>query len=185
MSTTDVLKAYVPPFVREDPMMAAFYEAVGPELEAVFDLGVSVPAQAWPHLVDWGIARLEAIYGVPTDPSATLEKRRSALLARMRGAGTSTREQIASIAASYAGGAVLLTEDYGNYKVTIEFTDDRGVPPYLEALQDTLRAAVPAHLLIEYILLWTTWGDLNTAGITWGTLAAAGVTWAALKTYEA
>jgi len=183
MSTADVLKAYVPPFVREDPVMAAFYDAVGPELEAAIDLGVSIPAQAWPHLVDWGIARLERIYGIQTDESASVEKRRSALIARMRGAGTSTREQIASIAASYAGGAVLLTEDYGNYKVTIEFTDDRGVPPYLEALQDALRAAVPAHLLIEYILLWTTWGDLAAGGVTFGALDAAGVTWGELKTY--
>ena len=183
MSTTDVLKSYVPPFVREDPMMAAFYEAVGPELEAVFDLGVSIPAQAWPHLATWGISRLERIYGIQTDEGATLEKRRSALIAKMRGAGTSTREHIEGIANSYTGGAVELTEDIANYKVTIEFTDDRGIPTYLDELKAAMREAVPAHLLIEYILLWTTWGDLAAGGVTFGALDAAGVTWGELKTY--
>lgn len=184
MSTLDTLKSYVPPFIREDPVMAAFFEAVAPELEAVMDQGVSIPAQAWPHLVTWGITRLESIYGIPTDADAPIAKRRSALLARMRGTGTSTRQHIEAIADSFTGGAVLLTEDYTNYKITVEFTDDLGVPPYLEELKDTLRAAIPAHLLIEYILLWTTWGDLTAAGITWGALNTAGVTWGELKTYE-
>ncbi len=184
MSTTDVLKSYVPPFVREDPMMAAFYEAVGPELEAVFDLGVSIPAQAWPHLATWGISRLERIFGVQTDDSMTLEGRRSALLARLRATGTSTLPNIVNIARSFAGGSVEITEDIANYKVTIEFTDDLGVPPYLDELKAALREAVPAHLLIEYILLWTTWGELDAAGVTWGALDAAGVTWGELKTYE-
>jgi hypothetical protein len=184
MSTADVLKAYVPPFVREDPVMGAYFDAVGPELEAMMDQGVSIPEQAWPHLVTWGIARLERIYGVQTDESAAIEKRRSALIAKMRGAGTSTVQHIEGIAASYANGAVLLTEDIPNYTVTIEFTDELGVPPYLDELKAALRAAIPAHLLIEYILLWTTWGDLNTAGITWGALNTLGVTWGELKTYE-
>jgi len=184
MSTADVLKAYVPPFVREDPVMGAYFDAVGPELEAMMDQGVSVPEQAWPHLVTWGMARLERIYGIQTDEGATLEKRRSALIAKMRGAGTSTREHIEGIANSYTGGAVELTEDIPNYKVTVEFTDDLGVPPYLDELKAALRAAIPAHLLIQYILLWTTWGELDAAGVTWGALDAAGVTWGELKTYE-
>ncbi len=183
MSTADVLKAYVPPFVREDPVMAAFYDAVGPELEAAIDLGVSIPAQAWPHLATWGISRLERIFGVQTDDSMTLEGRRSALLARLRATGTSTLQNIVNIARSFAGGSVDITEDIANYKVTIEFTDDRGIPTYLDELKAAMREAVPAHLLIEYILLWTTWGDLAAGGVTFGALDAAGVTWGELKTY--
>lgn len=184
LTTTDVLKAYLPPFVREDPVMAAFFDAVGPELDDAIDRGLSIPAQAWPHLVTWGMARLEAVYGLPVSEGAPLEKRRSALLARMRGSGTSTVAQIAAIARSFAGGSVSLTEDPAAYTVTVEFIDELGVPPYLEALQDALRAAIPAHLLIEYILNWTTFGELDAAGVTWGDLSTAGTTWGELQTLD-
>ncbi len=180
----DTLKAYLPPFIREDPVMAAYFDAVGPELEDAIDRGLSIPAQAWPHLVTWGMARLEAVYGLPTDADAPVEKRRSALVARMRGSGMSTGAHITGIAQSYAGGAVSLTEDPANYKVTVEFTDELGVPPYLDELQAALRAAIPAHLLIEYILNWTTFGALDAAGVTWGDLDTAGTTWGELKTLD-
>lgn len=183
MTTSDLLKAYVPPFVREDPMMAAFYEAVAPELEALIDRGVSLPAQMWPHLVSWAIDRLELVYGLPVSTASTLEQRRAALLARLRGTGTSTVEHIQEIASSYSNGQISVTEDFAGYRVEVEFVDDLGVPVYLTDLKAALRAAVPAHLLIDYILRWTSWGEIKAAGKTWGALAAEGVTWEALKTY--
>ena len=184
MSILNTLKAYVPPFVRDDPMMAAYYDAVAPELETLITLGVSVPEQAWPHLVTWGMGRLEQIYGIPADPNATTESRRSALLSKLRGTGTSTKAHIENIAASYSNGLILVTEIYGEYKIEIEFIDDLGVPVYLDALKGALRAAVPAHLLLTYILNWTTWGELATAGVTWGELLTGTVTFEELKTYE-
>lgn len=184
MSTSERLKAYVPPFVREDPMMAAFYEAVAPELDALVERGTTIPEQIWPHMASWAIDQLEAVFGLPVSSNSPLEQRRSALIARLRGAGTSTVEHIQGIASSYSNGEISVVEDFDGYRVEIEFLDELGVPVYLDDLKAALRAAVPAHLVIDYVLRWTTWGEVKDAGLTWGDLANAGVTWEALKTYN-
>ena len=51
-------------------------------------------------------------------------------------------------------------------------------------MKASLRAAVPAHLAIEFVLRWLTMGELKASGTTWGQLQAAGVTWEQLKTYD-
>ena len=184
MTELERLESCVPAFVREDPIMQEFYAAVSPEIEAAGGAVADLPKQIWPHLATWGIARLERVFGIPTDPSRPVEARRSALVAKLRGSGTSTLAQIKAIADSYANSGVALTERFGAYTVEIEFTDDLGVPPYLEDLKATLRAAIPAHLAIEFVLRWLTLGELAAAGVTWGRLKSEGVTWEQLKTYD-
>lgn len=164
--------------------MQAFYTAVAPELEAVGGAVADLPKQIWPHLATWGIARLERVFGIPIDPSRPVEARRSALVAKLRGSGTSTLNQIKAIAASYANSGVALAERFDAYTVEIEFTNDLGVPPYLDDLKATLRAAIPAHLAIEFVLRWLTLGELAATGVTWGQLQSEGVTWEQLKTYS-
>jgi hypothetical protein len=134
--------------------------------------------------VTWGLARLERVFGLATDPSLPLESRRSALVAKLRGSGTSTLAQIRAIAESYSNGGLAITERFSEYTVEIEFTDDLGVPVYLDELKKSLRAAVPAHLAIDFVLRWLTLADLVAAGVTWGQLRSEGVTWAQLKTYD-
>lgn len=184
MSTLDKLSSCVPAFVREDPIMQAFYAAVAPEVEAAGGAAVDLPAQIWPHLVTWGIARLERIFGIQVDPALPLASRRSALVAKLRSTGDSTLTQIKAIADSYASGAVSIDERHSDYTVEIEFIDEFGVPLYLESLKAALRAAVPAHLAIEFVLRWLSWGELKESGMTWGQLKADGITWEQLKTYD-
>lgn len=184
MTELERLEAMVPPFVTEDPVMHAFYAAAAPELEAAGVAVADLPKQIWPHLATWGIARLEKIFGLATDPSQPLESRRSALVAKLRGSGTSTFAQIRAIAESYSNGGLAITERFDAYTVEIEFIDDLGVPAYLDALKASLRAAVPAHLAIEFVLRWLTMGELKASGTTWGQLQAAGITWEQLKTYD-
>jgi hypothetical protein len=179
------LESMVPPFVREDPVMHAFYAAAAPELVSARAAVADLPLQIWPHLVTWGLARLEQVFGLPTDPSQPLESRRSALVAKLRGSGTSTLAQIRSIAQSFSNGGLAITERFSEYTVEIEFIDDLGVPPYLDSLKAALRAAVPAHLAIDFVLNWLTMDDLKASGKTWGQLKAAGVTWEQLKSYDA
>lgn len=184
MTELERLESMVPPFVREEPVMHAFYSAAAPELEAAGVAVAELPKQIWPHMVTWGLARLEKVFGLPTDPGLPLEARRSALVAKLRGSGTSTFAQIRGIAESYSNGGVAVTERFGEYTVEIEFIDDLGVPVYLDELKKSLRAAVPAHLAIEFILRWLTMGELKTAGVTWSQLNAAGVTFEQLKSYD-
>ena len=184
MTELEKLESMVPAFVREDPVMHAFYAAAAPELEAAGVAVADLPKQIWPHLVTWGIERLEKVFDLPTDPSQPLAARRSALTAKLRGSGTSTLTQIRSIAESFSNGTLAFTERFSEYTVKIEFMDNLGVPAYLEELKRALRAAVPAHLAIEFVLRWLTFGELKDAGVTWGQLKAAGVTFEQLKSYD-
>lgn len=184
MTMYDKLLSYVPPFVREDPVMAEYYAAVAPDLEAAAISVKDIPKQILPHLVTWGISRLERIFGIQVDDSLPLSSRRSALVAKLRSSGISTLAQIQSIAQSYASGAIGITELYAENKVNIEFIDELGVPVYLESLKSALRAAVPAHLAIEFVLRWLTWGELAASGKTWAELSAAGITFEQLKSYD-
>ncbi len=184
MTELEKLESMVPAFVREDPVMHAFYAAAAPELEAAGVAVADLPKQIWPHMATWGIARLEKVFGLAADPSLPLESRRSALVAKLRGSGTSTFAQIRSIAESFSNGTLALTERFDEYTVEIEFMDDLGVPVYLEELKKALRAAVPAHLAIEFVLRWITMGELAAAGVTWGQLQSEGVTFEQLKTYD-
>lgn len=184
MTELEKLESMVPDFVREDPVMHAFYAAVAPEVTTAGAAVADLPMQIWPHMVTWGIDRLERVFGLPTDPSQPMEARRSALVAKLRGSGTSTLAQIRSTAQSFSNGGLAITERFSEYTVEIEFIDDLGVPVYLDSLKAALRAAVPAHLAIEFVLRWLTMGDLVAAGVTWGQLKDAGVTWEQLKTYD-
>ena len=100
MTGLEKLHSMVPPFVGEDPIMHSFYAAVAPELENAGVAVADLPKQLWPHLATWGIARLEKVFGLSVDPSQPLESRRSALVAKLRGFGTSTLAQIKAIAES-------------------------------------------------------------------------------------
>ena len=184
MSEYEKLTRSVPAFVREDPIMQAFYAAVAPEIEAAGGSVDELPAQIWPHLVTWGVARLERIFGIQVDPMLPLAARRSALVAKLRSTGASSLPQIKAIADSYASGAVSINERYSDYTVEIEFIDEFGVPLYLESLKKALRASVPAHLVIEFVLRWLSWGELKESGMTWGQLKADGITWEQLKSYD-
>lgn len=165
-------------------MMAAFYEAIGPEIDTLYNKATELPAQLMPHLVTWGIERLESIYAVQSDPSKSLEERRSVLIARIRSTGSSTVKQITGIAASFSHGSILVREDPAKYSVEIEFIDDMGVPPFMDALKSTLRMVVPAHLAMVFVLRWLTWGDLSQSGMPWADLGALHKTWDEIKTYH-
>ena len=184
MMNIEKLKSYVPPLVREDPVLHSFYAAVAPELATLEGKASEMPQQIWPHLVSWGLGRLERIFGISTDPSLSLESRRSALVARLRGSGTSTMAQVKAIAESFSNGGVAITERFEDYTVEIEFTNSLGVPTFLEELKKTIRASIPAHLAIEFVMRWLTFGELTSAGVTWGQLQAASVTWEQLKTFN-
>ena len=184
MTELDKLESMVPAFIREDPILHSFYAAVAPELEAAGVAVAELPKQIWPHLVTKGIARLEKVFGLATDPSLPLESRRSALVARLRGSGTSTMAQVKAIAESFSNGGVAITERFEDYTVEIEFTNSLGVPTFLEELKKTIRASIPAHLAIEFVMRWLTFGELTSAGVTWGQLQAASVTWERLKTFN-
>lgn len=104
-------------------------------------------------------------------------ERRSAVLSRLRGAGTVTKSSIVNMARAYTGGTVIVTEYPGEYRVGIEFMDVIGVPAGIDKLQDILREAMPAHISVEFTFKYIKWNEFDAKNWTFDTLDAQVLTW--------
>lgn len=121
-----------------------------------------------PTTATWGLGDWEAMLGITTDVSKNEEYRQSAIVAALRGSGTSTLATIQTLAASFENGEVEVIEIPGEYRIEIHFTSTVGTPPNLDDLTAALNAAIPAHLMCEYVIIYRTWAEV--AESTWGDL---------------
>lgn len=116
------------------------------------------------------LALHEQDVGLPVDIFSSNDIRRSRIISRMRGAGTTTIDKIKSVALSFNNGDVDVAEDYVNYKIIIEFISEIGTPPNFVDLQKIIDDIKPAHLGVEYVFIYNicstvkahTCGDIKT-----------------------
>lgn len=108
------------------------------------------------------LAGWEQFYGVETDITAPIEYRRTKIIAKIRGSGTSTVEMIKNVAESFANGEVDVTEQSDQYVVTITFVSTKGAPPNIDDLKRAIEDVIPAHLSINYVYIYTTHAELTS-----------------------
>lgn len=123
------------------------------DLQQVYD---DFLKQLSPTTATWGLAYYEKEYGVRAKYKESIEERRSALLAKMRGVGTTTKEMVENVANSFYQGEVEVVEETDEYLVIINFVSEIGIPPNIESLKAVLKEIIPAHLNIEYVILYNT-----------------------------
>ncbi|ANY67743.1 hypothetical protein BBD42_15670 [Paenibacillus sp. BIHB 4019] len=143
-----------------------------------------VLAQFFVDTATWALPRWERNFALKTDEAKPVEQRRAALKSRIRGVGTVTAELIESIAEAYANGEVEVVEDNANYTVKLTFVSALGQPPNFADLEAAIRDAMPAHLAVEYVFLYTTFGALENYAVTFGDIETAGLTFAQLEIWE-
>lgn len=117
----------------------------------------------------WGLALWEGRHEITPSPTADYDSRRSAVMARMRSAGTVTAAMIQNLAASYSNGEVEVLEYPDQFRIEIKFVNTVGTPPNIDDLTTTLRASLPAHLEWSYIIAYATWDQLKKK--TWAELS--------------
>lgn len=103
------------------------------------------------------ISLWESLVGIKSNETIALEYRRSNVLAKMRGKGTTTVGLIKNVAESYSNGKVEVIEDNANYKFTVKFVGTLGIPPNIDDLKAAINDVKPAHLVVEYELTYNTW----------------------------
>lgn len=133
---------------------------------------------------EWGLTLLEDKYGILDGVERTLDERRGRLRAAKRGGRSATIASIELIASSFTGGEVVLTMDYDNFTVTVEFVDTLGVPTRISDVQSALDRAFPAYYQIVYALKYNTYDDIRATYATYDDLAASGLTYDQLLTTE-
>lgn len=168
---------YLPEFYRGSVETTTLEEALDRELEKLWAVRGDFFAQLNVSSATWGLKAWEAALGLETDVSKSVEYRRTRVLSKLRGQGTTTAAMIRNVAESFSNGVVDVIEHPEEARFEVKFTGTIGIPPNLEDLSAAIDEIKPAHLAYTYIILFRTWGDVRQR--TWGALAAH--TWAAVK----
>lgn len=142
-----MLAELIPERLRKIPELMAVIGAEEPEAQAAYDAVVDFLAQLNVDTATWGLDLWEFEYGIQTDASKSLDARRTALKAKMRGAATTTAAQIRRIVNAYTGNdSCEVTEYPREYLVGVSYTLDLDKQDRVEDCRKSLREALPAHL---------------------------------------
>lgn len=109
-------------------------------------------AQLYPDSMTWLLEAEERAANLPS--TGTLEERRTALIARWRGAGKCDVERIQSVCDSWRNGEISV--GFAEGVIVLTFVGAYGMPDAaaLTALQDAIECTIPCHLAVQYLWRW-------------------------------
>lgn len=109
-------------------------------------------AQLYPDSMTWLLETEERAANLPS--IGTLEERRTALIARWRGAGKCDVERIQSVCDSWRNGEISV--GFAKGVILLTFVGAYGIPAPAElaALQEAVDRVIPCHLASKYLWRW-------------------------------
>jgi hypothetical protein len=166
----------LPVFMRKSLVYKAVFDAEASQFQ-ISDVSISdTNLQLSVDTATWALAIYEKELGILTDISKPLSDRRSVIKSKMRGSGKIDAVLLKIVADSYTNGGV---EVSFNGAITITFVAVHGIPPNLDDLKAAIEEIKPAHLRLQYIFTYITFGQLE--GKTFGQIEAAGLTFGQLE----
>jgi uncharacterized protein YmfQ (DUF2313 family) len=171
------LMSYVPEFIYSSKIFAAVYAAQGTELDTLETAIAGIATQCFVSTATWGLKYWEEFLGITVDETKETDYRRSAILAKIRGTGTTTKAMVKNVAASFSNGTVEVVENSADYSFVIKFTGTLGIPPNLDDLSAIIEIIKPAHLAFSYAYTYRTWNMVSS--YTWDSLSS--YTWDEVK----
>ena len=139
----------------ESPEMTAIQNALTAAGRDVWDARDGFAAQLSPETATWGLDAWEEALAITPQDRADLPARRRAVIAKLRGVGTSTPARIASVAEAHLGGASWVVEYASEYLVEVWVRGMTSPPDSFEALTRALKEIMPAHLRWSYGVLFS------------------------------
>lgn len=132
----------------------------------------------------WGLSLWEALYGITPDISKSYEYRRTRIVSKMRGAGTTTAALIQNVAESFSNGDVEIIEVAAEYRFDVKFVGTLGIPPNMDDLTAAIEQIKPAHLAYAYIFIYMVWNVFDAQKKTFAALDALNMNWKTLERGE-
>lgn len=113
---------------------------------------LDITQQLFPDSMTWLLETEERAANLPS--IGTLEERRTALIARWRGAGKCDVERIQSVCDSWRNGEISV--GFAKGVIVLTFVGAYGVPEAAElaALQDAVEHTIPCHLAVQFLWRW-------------------------------
>lgn len=157
MSLIDLLPSYYSESYETLELQRAFLKQVNQAGEAKEDFF----RQLFVQTATWGLDAWENAYGLETDRTKPDDYRRTRIMSKMRGQGTTTVELIQNVSESFSNGEVEVTEHNEQYIFDVKFVSSIGIPPNLDDLKNAIEEIKPAHLQVNYIIRFRTHEELK------------------------
>ena len=125
----------------------------------------------------WGLDIFEKELAIEYIEDKTTDERKAIISAKWRGAGKLTLKLIQDTVKAYTNNVASV---HFNGTIIIDFSDKIGVPNYVDSLMKSIEDIKPAHLGVDYIFRYRTWGDLKP--FTWCKLSHS--TWKNIRENE-
>lgn len=167
----------LPDYYRDSPAVAELERALGEETARLMAARDGLFDQLHVQTATWGLNAWERALGLEVDVSKDTEYRRTRVLSKLRGQGTTTVAMIQNVAESFSNGAVDVLEHPARYHFDVKFTGTIGIPPNMDDLTAAIEEIKPAHLEYDYIFIYRTWDMV--ALMTWD--GAGAYTWDQLR----
>jgi len=133
--------------MRKSEVFKQIFEAVVPQYASREEAVADLQAQMSVSTATWGLLIYEFEYGLKTDPAKSLEARRAAVIAKMRGTGKFTATLALAIVSAFTDRVRRISF---TGRIRIHFDDLTDLD--LAAVAAALEEVKPAHLNVEYDL---------------------------------
>jgi len=143
-------------YYKNSTVMDAITNAMQIEFDLVSDAIINMQDQFFVNVATDTLALYEEEVGLPIDVYSSNEIRRTRIISRMRGAGTTTKEKIKNVTLSFDNGDVDVIENPATYSISIKFLSTIGRPPNIIDLQKAIDDIKPAHLFVDYVFIYNT-----------------------------
>ncbi|RAK21154.1 uncharacterized protein DUF2313 [Anoxybacillus vitaminiphilus] len=171
---------YLPDYYRVIREFQQIMSTKGEELGQLLSEINNLPNQFSIDTATWGLSFWESELGLTIDSTKPIEWRRERLKAKLRGAGTTTKQMIIDAAAAFSGGEVDVIEYPAEYRFEVKFIGVKGIPPNMAGFIEMLEQIKPAHLAYSFRYTYTVWDAVKN--LTWN--QAQNKTWNELKVYD-
>ncbi|AIY79865.1 DUF2313 domain-containing protein [Clostridium botulinum] len=143
------LKDYVSPFPRN--LLSKVYEEQQKQVDSTNADIQDLINQCFIETATWGLDTWEKELGIQNNINYSYAIRRSRILAKLKGQGTTTIEAIKNICKSFVEDVEVI-EHNPQYYFQINLLSHSGFPSGFDTLYDSIREVKPSHLGVSYIL---------------------------------
>lgn len=149
MAEFDNMRKSLPVAYRTDKWVCDLLDAIQSLDDTQRAAMLDAAAQLYPDSMTWLLETEERSANLPS--IGTLEERRTALIARWRGAGKCDVERIQRVCDSWRNGEISV--GFAEGVIVLTFVGAYGVPEAAElaALQDAVEHTIPCHLAVSYL----------------------------------
>ncbi|MEF9952189.1 MAG: putative phage tail protein [Clostridium sp.] len=172
-----LLKDMIPPVLLDIYEIRHLLSVIQDEVDALDVAREDLLNQYFISTATWGLDLWESMYNIPTDKLKPVEFRRTAITAKKRGQGTTTKALVKNVSESFANGEVDVIEDSNEFRIIIKFIGVKGTPPNIDDLKKALQQVIPSHLELVYEFTYNTWDMIEAKGYTSEELEISKLSW--------